>query len=77
MTSSNLPLAILRKSINKHIKVWLKDGTIIEGLVLSVDEVMNIMIVDAKEVNDKGDVLRKWGTILLRGSNVLMIQVAE
>lgn len=68
---------MLRKSINKHIKVWLKDGTIIEGVVLSVDEVMNIMIVDAKEVNDKGDVLRKWGTILLRGSNVLMIQVAE
>ncbi len=77
MPSSNLPLATLRKSINKRIKVWLKDGTIIEGTVISTDEVMNIMLVDAKELNEKGEIIRKWGTILLRGSTVLMIQVFE
>lgn len=77
MSSTNLPLAALRKSINKRIKVWLKDGTIIEGTVISTDEVMNIMMVDAKELNDGGEVIRKWGTILLRGSTILMIQVFE
>lgn len=77
MTSTNLPLAALRKSINKKIKVWLKDGTIIEGTVISTDEVMNIMMVDARELNDEGEVVRKWGTILLRGSTILMIQVFE
>jgi len=77
MSSTNLPLATLRKSINKRIKVWLKDGTIIEGTVISTDEVMNIMLVDAKELSDAGEVIRKWGTILLRGSTVLMIQVFE
>jgi len=77
MTSANLPLATLRKSINKRIKVWLKDGTIIEGTVISTDEVMNIMLVDARELNEEGETVRKWGTILLRGSTVLMIQVFE
>ncbi|MEX0568047.1 MAG: LSM domain-containing protein [Candidatus Njordarchaeota archaeon] len=77
MASTNLPLAALRKSINKKIKVWLKDGTVIEGTVISTDEVMNIMMVDARELNDEGEVVRKWGTILLRGSTILMIQVFE
>lgn len=77
MSSTNLPLNTLRRSINKRIKIWLKDGTILEGTVISTDEVMNIMLVDTKEVNDEGDVIRKWGTVLLRGSTILMIQVFE
>ncbi len=77
MSSSNLPLATLRRSINKRIKVWLKDGTILDGVVMSTDEVMNIMLVDTKEVNEKGEVVRKWGTVLLRGSTILMIQVFD
>ncbi len=77
MSSSNLPLATLRRSVNKRIKVWLKDGTILDGVVMSTDEVMNIMLVDTKEVNEKGEIVRKWGTVLLRGSTILMIQVFD
>jgi len=57
--------------------VWLKDGTILDGVVMSTDEVMNIMLVDTKEVNEKGEIVRKWGTVLLRGSTILMIQVFD
>ena len=68
-----LPLDTLEKSINQKLLLLLKDGRHIEGKLLGFDEYMNLVIGDVDE--SKGDIKRRLGKIILRGSNVVSISL--
>ncbi|MEM3444429.1 MAG: LSM domain-containing protein [Thermoplasmata archaeon] len=66
-----MPLNILEKTMNKRVALLLKDNRIIEGKLIGYDEYMNMVLEDTEE-NNQGNV-RKLGTIILRGNNIVTI----
>jgi len=69
------PLKLLEKSQNGIILVKLKDGSEYMGKLEKSDISMNLILADAKQVNEKKEPIANYGRILIRGSNVLYISV--
>ncbi len=72
-----LPLAVLRDSLNKKIRVRLKDNSIYEGLLIALDEYMNIVLSDVVELNEDYTPKVRWGVSLIRGNNILWVEIIE
>ncbi|MFP3191325.1 MAG: LSM domain-containing protein [Thermoproteota archaeon] len=70
------PLKLIYKCVNDVITVYLKDHTILKGLLLMADNNMNLIMDDAEEINDNGETKIKYGKILVRGNNILYIIVS-
>ena len=68
-----LPLSVLNKSINKKIILSLKDGRILEGVLIGYDEHMNLVLIDVEEKDSEGNLIRKLGKVILRGNNIVTI----
>jgi len=66
-----MPLNVLEKSINKRISLLLKDNRILEGKLMGYDDYMNMVLEDAEETKD--ELVRRIGTVVLRGNNVVTI----
>ncbi|RLE70800.1 MAG: Sm ribonucleo [Thermoprotei archaeon] len=69
------PLKLLEKSQNGIIIVKLKDGTEYIGRLERSDISMNLILTDAKQINEKKEPIVNYGRILIRGSNVLYISL--
>lgn len=67
------PLEILQRSIESEIVVRLKDGTEYIGVLVEADSYMNLILSDAKEMQDENMVAR-YGEIFVRGNNILYIK---
>jgi|FaiFalFF_MnMetaG_3_1042247.scaffolds.fasta_scaffold86870_1 small nuclear ribonucleoprotein (snRNP)-like protein len=63
----NKPLELLNSAINKKVKVHLKNGTIIEGILLSFDIHTNMVI--------KTNVELKNEYLFIRGDGVVYISI--
>jgi len=70
------PLKLIYKCVNDVITVYLKDHTILKGLLLMADNNMNLIMDDTEEINDNGETKIKYGKILVRGNNILYIVVS-
>jgi small nuclear ribonucleoprotein len=66
-----MPLNVLEKSINKRISLLLKDNRILDGKLAGFDEYMNMVLEDTEETKDEQ--VRRIGTVVLRGNNVVTI----
>ena len=66
-----MPLNVLEKSINKRVQLLLKDNRILEGKLVGYDDYMNMVLEDTEET--KEDNVRRVGTVVLRGNNVVSI----
>lgn len=66
-----MPLNVLEKSINKRVSLLLKDNRILEGKLMGYDDYMNMVLEDAEETKD--ELVRRIGTVVLRGNNVVTI----
>ena len=66
-----MPLNVLEKSINKRISLLLKDNRILDGKLVGYDEYMNVVLEDTEETKDEQ--VRRIGTVVLRGNNVVTI----
>jgi len=66
-----MPLNVLEKSINKRISLLLKDNRILDGKLAGYDENMNMVLEDTEETKDEQ--VRRIGTVILRGNNVVTI----
>ena len=66
-----MPLNVLEKSINKRISLLLKDNRILDGKLVGYDEYMNMVLEDTEETKDEQ--VRRIGTVILRGNNVVTI----
>ncbi len=65
------PLQILEKSLNKKISVILKDNRVLVGTLVGYDDYMNMVLEDTEET--QGEQVRRVGTVVLRGNNVVTI----
>ncbi len=66
-----LPLHVLEKSLNKRVSLVLKDNRMLEGILVGFDDYMNMVLEDTEET--MGDQVRRIGTVILRGNNVVTI----
>jgi small nuclear ribonucleoprotein (snRNP)-like protein len=74
MEPSKKPLNVLTKQLNSHLSVTLKNGVEYMGRMIRCDGYMNILLEGASEhVNDQ--LTAKYGSILVRGNNILYITI--
>ncbi len=66
-----MPLNILEKSLNKRVHLILKDNRTLEGRLVGYDDYMNLVLEDTEET--LGEQIRRIGTVVLRGNNVVTI----
>jgi small nuclear ribonucleoprotein len=66
-----VPMAVMQTMMQKPISLLLKDNSVLEGVLESYDDYMNIVISNTEEITETNR--RKLGTVILRGSNVVRI----
>ncbi|MEO3992714.1 MAG: LSM domain-containing protein [Desulfurococcaceae archaeon TW002] len=70
------PLRVLRSSINKNVLVKVKEGSSYTGQLIFADNTMNLVMINAEEVSDEDlKPIAKYGTILIRGSQILYVVI--
>lgn len=68
------PFDLLNDSIGKEVLVVLKDDLRFRGVLKAFDVHMNIVLEQAEQLeNSSGNVKTKFGKLILRGDNVLLI----
>jgi small nuclear ribonucleoprotein len=66
-----MPLEILKKSLNKNVTLLLKDSRVLSGRLVGYDDYMNMVLEEVEE--NKDEEVRRIGTVVLRGNNVVTI----
>jgi len=66
-----LPVNVLEKSLNTQITLLLKDSRLLEGKLVGYDDYMNMVLEDVEENKDGN--IKRLGTVILRGNNVITI----
>ena len=66
-----MPINILERNLNKRMSLLLKDGRVLEGVLIGFDEYMNMVMEDTQETKD--ETVKKMGKVILRGNNVVTI----
>jgi small nuclear ribonucleoprotein (snRNP)-like protein len=69
---SQRPLDILNESLETPVIVRLKGGRDFRGELQGYDVHLNLVLDKAEELKD-GEAIRKFGTIVVRGDNVVYI----
>ena len=72
MSETDRPLDALNHSRNKRVIVELKNNKQIIGTLKAFDVHMNLVLENAEKLAG-GEVKSKYGRVLLRGDNVLLI----
>ncbi len=73
---SESPLRVLRSSINRNVLVKVKEGNSYTGQLIFADNTMNLVMINAEEVSDEDlKPVAKYGTILIRGSQILYVVI--
>ncbi len=66
-----MPNTLLEQSINKRVVLLLKDGRVLEGKLVGLDDYMNMVLEDTEETTEER--VRRLGKLVLRGNNVVSI----
>ena len=74
--SEKMPIKSLEQQLNEVISVKLKDQRIFRGHLTRCDMYMNLTLADAEELESDA-VKAKYGQVLIRGNNILWIQIPE
>ena len=81
MSSEKMPIKALEQNLNEVVSIKLKDQRIFRGQLTRCDVYMNLTLADAEELIQGEDGTpepkAKYGEILLRGNNILWIQIPE
>ena len=64
------------RNINSNVTVKLKNGIKFKGRMVQCDDYMNIIMEGAKEIF-KDKQLASYGTIFIRGNNVIYITIQQ
>jgi len=74
MEPSKKPLNVIVKRLNSYIAVVLKNGVEYRGTMVQCDGHMNLILDGATEYVN-GEMVANYGTILVRGNNILYIRI--
>jgi small nuclear ribonucleoprotein (snRNP)-like protein len=69
-----LPIKALEQQLNDIVSVKLKDQRIFRGRLTRCDMYMNLTLADAEEL-EEDNTKAKYGQVLVRGNNILWIQI--
>jgi len=70
-----MPIKALEHELNEVISVKLKDQRIFRGHLTRCDMYMNLTLADAEEL-ENDEIRAKYGQVLIRGNNILLIQIS-
>ncbi|ADI73114.1 MULTISPECIES: LSm family protein [Methanohalobium] len=68
----NRPLDILNNALNTPVIVRLRGSREFRGELQGYDVHMNLVLDNAEELND-GEIVRKLGSVVIRGDNVVYV----
>ncbi len=69
---NNRPFDLLNDSLGKPVLIELKESVSVRGTLMAFDVHMNIVLENAEKL-ENGEPKNKYGKLLLRGDNVLLI----
>ena len=72
-----LPLLLLRTAQSKACLIELKSGDTFNGILVSVDNWMNMCLKDCIKTSKAGDKFWKCNSIYIRGNQIKYIRLAE
>ena len=70
------PLDALNMARNKRVLVELKSKRQIVGLLKAFDIHINIVLDDAEERDENGQMVRKLGNVFIRGDMIVLVSPA-
>ncbi len=70
------PLDALNAARNKRVIVELKNKTQLIGTLKAFDIHINVVLEDAEERGEDGEIKRKIGTVFVRGDAIILISPA-
>ena len=71
-----MPIKALEQQLNDIVSIKLKDQRIFRGRLTRCDMYMNLTLADAEELEEE-QISAKYGQVLIRGNNILWIQIPE
>ena len=71
-----MPIKALEQQLDGVVSIKLKDQRIFRGRLTRCDMYMNLTLADAEELEDES-IRAKYGQVLIRGNNILWIQMPE
>jgi len=74
MEPSKKPLNVLTKQLNSYVGIVLKNGVEYRGKMTRCDGYMNLILNGASEYV-KNQLAANYGSILVRGNNILYIAI--
>jgi small nuclear ribonucleoprotein len=70
--TNSRPFDLLSESLNKNVLVELKGNMQFRGILKAFDVHMNIVLEEAESM-EQGNPKTKYGRVVLRGDNILLI----
>lgn len=74
--TEKMPIKALEQQLNDVVSIKLKDQRIFRGRLTRCDMYMNLTLADAEEIENE-ETRAKYGQVLIRGNNILWIQIPE
>ena len=71
-----MPIKALELQLNDIVSIKLKDQRIFRGRLTRCDMYMNLTLADAEEL-ESDEIKSKYGQVLIRGNNILWIQIPD
>jgi small nuclear ribonucleoprotein (snRNP)-like protein len=76
VSAEKMPLKALENVLDDIVSIKLKDNRIFRGRLTRCDIYMNLTLADAEELQDN-QIMAKYGSVLIRGNNILWIQIPD
>lgn len=73
---ANRPLDVLNKALQTPVLVRLKGGREFRGILNGYDIHMNLVLQNAEEIHE-GEVVRKLGSVVIRGDTVVFVSPSQ